>query len=400
MFLKKTVYYMLILLIGISCNNRNNKNEHIQLNSFLDSLKQIYAPDTRISLWNISIEDSSGIITLTGEVNNTKAFKEIDSIMLEKNPLIKNNLKLLPVDNQNQIVSGLINNSVANLRSKPKHSSEIVTQVLLGTPIKILKKEKAWYLIQTPNKYIAWVDAPAIVEINKDDLNTFKQSKKIIYNKQYGFSYSKPDINSQTISDLVIGCILPAKVHNGEFYIIEYPDKRSAYVKIDETVKIEDVFNKQIAEKELTKTAMKFLGIPYLWGGTSSKGIDCSGYTSLIYFMSGTVLQRDASQQIQYGDVITNEFDYKPLQIGDLLFFGRKATDKKPEKVTHVAMYIGDTEYIHASGKVRISSIDKERENYDPEYAPTFLRTVRIIGEKDDFGIQQISENEFYKEII
>ncbi len=400
MFLKKTVYYVLILFIGISCGNKNNTSEHIQLNSVIDSLKNIYAPDTRISLWNISIEDSSEIITLTGEINNTKAFKEINNIMLDKNPLIKNNLKLLPVDNQNQTVSGLINNSVANLRSKPKHSSEIVTQVLLGTPIKILKKEKGWFLIQTPNKYIAWVDAPAIIEINKDDLDAFKQSKKVIYNKQYGFSYSKPDVNSQTISDLVIGCILPAKVHNKEFYIIEYPDKRSAYIKIDETVKIEAIFNKKIAENGLTETAMKFLGIPYLWGGTSSKGIDCSGYTSLIYFMSGTVLQRDASQQIQYGNIITDKFEYKPLQTGDLLFFGRKATDKKSEKVTHVAMYIGDTEYIHASGKVRISSIDKERENYDPEYAPTFLRTVRIIGEKDDFGIQQISENEFYKEII
>ncbi len=270
----------------------------------------------------------------------------------------------------------------------------------MGTPVRILKRENGWYLLQTPNKYIAWVDAPAVARIDKNELQDYKLSKKVIYNKQYGFSYSRPDVNSQTISDLVIGCILPVVSSNADFYMVQYPDKRIAWVKKNEVTDIEEIFNKQIVENELIVTAKKFLGIPYLWGGTSSKAIDCSGFTSTIYYMNGTLLQRDASQQTKYGKIITTTYEYKDLLPGDLLFFGRKASDSLPERVWHVAMYIGDSEFIHASGKVNINSIDSTRNNFIPEYVERFVRAVRVKGEADGIGVQQITKNDFYKEII
>ncbi|MEN8225438.1 MAG: SH3 domain-containing C40 family peptidase [Bacteroidota bacterium] len=385
-------------MTGCTIQTKHTDTEKVQI--LLDSIKSVYAPDTRIALWDISIDRSSDTIRIIGELDKTESFDAIDAVIIKEYPHIENHISLLPEEDIDQIVTGLINNSVANLRSKPKHSSEIVTQALLGTPVRILKRKNDWYLIQTPNKYIAWVDAPAITKIGKQELSAYKQSEKIIFNKQYGFSYTQADDKSQRVSDLVVGCILPIISTDKGFYQVQYPDKRVAWVKIAETIDANIIFNMLLVEEALVSTAQKFVGIPYLWGGTSSKAIDCSGFTSTIYYMNGIILQRDASQQTKYGKEITSTYECTDLLPGDLLFFGRKASDSLPERVTHVAMYIGKTEFIHASGKVRINSIDSTRDNFIAEYVPRFVRASRVKGEIDGSGIENFAENKFYKEII
>ncbi|MCK5134663.1 MAG: C40 family peptidase [Bacteroidales bacterium] len=392
--------FLFVLLITGACSTRINRTRIAGINFLLDSLKSVYAPDERIALWNVSVSGSSAIISLTGEVDKKEAYNGIVEVFEEKYPDLENSIVLLPEGESRQIVSGLINNSVANLRSGPRHSAEIVTQVLLGTPIRVLKRENDWYLVQTPNQYLGWVDAPALERVDGSELTDFKRSEKIVYNEQYGFSYAEPNDNSQPVSDLVIGCILPVTSSVPGFYEVQYPDSRVAWVKKVEVISTGEVFNITMDEKDLVETARKFMGIPFLWGGTSSKAIDCSGFTSTVYFMNGILLQRDASQQTRYGKEITTSYESKNLVPGDLLFFGRRASDSLPERVTHVAMYIGDTEFIHASGKVRINSIDSARNNFLPEYVPRFVRAVRIKGEAGGKGIERISENEFYKEII
>ena len=105
----------------------------------------IYAPDKRVSLWKVSIAENSDKIELIGELDNEIAYNDIVDVIVKKYPKVEINIKLLPEEGNSQVVNGLINNSVANLRSNPRHSAEIATQALLGTPIRILKRENDWY---------------------------------------------------------------------------------------------------------------------------------------------------------------------------------------------------------------------------------------------------------------
>ncbi len=394
------IVFLAIIITNSSCTPKSQKQNTNSFKVFVDSLQSVYAPDKRVTLWESSITTESEKTIFELIVDKQETYKNVEQAIKLKFPEVEILIELLPKENHEQLINGLVNNSVINLRSNPRHSAEIATQALLGSPLKILKKEGSWYLVQTPNKYLAWTDEAAIVEIDKLDLKKYKTAKKIVFIDQYGFSYSKPNDKSQVVTDLVIGSILPVIDNKRKFYKVEYPDGRIAWVKKNQFIDFEELAYMKINEEALIKTAKRFNGVPYLWGGTSSKNLDCSGFTSLVFFMNGTILQRDASQQTKYGKEITTNYDYEKLKPGDLLFYGRKASDSLPERVTHVAIYMGDSQFIHSSGKVRINSMDSTQNNFLPDYVSIFVRATRVKGNFDDFGIQKISDNEFYKEII
>jgi len=398
---KITLKIFVLIMVVSSCTMTNNKKISDKISADIDSLKKIYAPDTRVVVWDISVIIENDSVKIIAESDNSEAVDHLKKIISEKYSHAVLNIRLLPENEPERNVHAIVNNSVASIRGEPKHSAELVNQAFLGTPVRILKKHKGWYLAQTPNKYLGWINGDDIVLFNAEQLANFKQFNKIVYKKQSGSSYVEPDISSQVVSDLVIGCILAVTETGNRFYQVQYPDGRKAYVLKDEIVEMMTVFNRIPDQENLVNTAKKFYGIPYLWGGFSSKAIDCSGFTSTVYFLNGVVIQRDASQQIRYGTEISAEFEYKDLLPGDLLFFtGVDHLETNPKRVTHVGIYIGDSEFIHASGKVKINSMDSSRKNFDPEYRNTYIRTMRIIGNVGTESIEKITENKFYKNII
>jgi len=395
MNIKNLVIFLVLIVVLDSCSETNESSLVSEITDSIASLKQIYAPDSRVALWNISIKNSNNKLSVVGEVGNKNAragLLKLETVY----PSVDFSVNILP-NVHTKTMFAIVNNSVSSIRKEGRHSAEMVNQALLGTPVKVFKKEDSWYLIQTPNRYLGWINEADIVLLDSAGMHEYKTEKKVVYNRQYGFSYTKPDDKSQVVSDLVIGSILPVTGNENNFFEVKYPDGRIAFVRKDEVIDLDALLSKKPEGKELVKTALKFNGIPYLWGGFSSKAIDCSGFTSAIYFLNGIILQRDASEQTRYGKEITTDFVSTDLQPGDLLFFGQKAKGSLPEKVTHVAMYIGNSEFIHASGKVRISSMDSTKSNYTASYAHRFVRAIRIIGQENGKTIQKISDNSFYK---
>ena len=399
--MKKIGISLLAFLLAFACTNRMDRTMG-EIQILLDSLQSEFAPDSRIALWELSLSGSEGTLVLSGEVDQKAAYKALVSNMDRLYPEVDVQVLLLPEDGEGRLVHGLVNNSVIHLRKEPSSKTEMVSQVLLGRPIRILKEAEAKYLIQTPDGYLGWVNIPEVQPLSKEELEAYREMEKIIFTAQYGFAYSEADQASLPVADLVIGCMLPVLSATPEFYQVQYPDGRLAWVKKGEARRAMDILMQPVNKEGLVKTAMAFHGIPYLWGGTSSKAIDCSGLVTNVYFMNGIQLPRDASQQTHLGRVISTEYNPEGLETGDLLFFGRKATDELEEAVTHVAMYLGEGEFIHSAGfreRVSVNSMDPEAENFIERYPDIFIRTVRIIGEEYE-GFQPVTENRFFKEIL
>ena len=398
---RRALNLLFFTLLISACTSKADRTI-VAMANLLDSLELQFAPDGRVELWQLSVKKADRILVLEGEVGSRASHEAISSSVAEHFPGVENRVKLLPEDNPGRLVNALVNNSVAHLRKAPSSKTELVSQVLLGTPVRILKEEEGMFFIQVPDGYMGWVNVNEVHFLEPAELELYKSRKKIVYASQYGFARSEPDDSSLPVADLVVGCILPVLSEKGAFYETEYPDGRLAWVKKAEVIPATDVFHKEALKEEVLQTAMAFHGIPYLWGGASSKNLDCSGFVSNVFFMNGIQMPRDADQQAQCGREITTEFGASSLEEGDLLFFGRKASPEEEESVSHVAIYMGDGEFIHAAGfldRVSINSMDSTQAHYIESYPEIFVRASRIIGE-DSKGFLPLARNPYYKEII
>ena len=206
--------------------------------------------------------------------------------------------------------------SVAPIRAEPSHQSEMTSQLLYGESVEILEINGSFSKIKMDfDHYEGWIDSKQIAKISDEDL---AERKTEIIKKTFGIY---PLENGETL--LSIGSELNSKTEN----------------------LLKDSDSKTIAE-----TALQFLNVPYLWSGRSFFGIDCSGFTQLVYKVHGISLPRDAYQQAEIGQVL----DFiEESEVGDLAFF-----ENSEGKISHVGIMLEDQKIIHAYGKVRIDLLD------------------------------------------
>lgn len=333
---------------------------------------------------------------LTGTTNHPKEFLSLKK-NLEKNDIVfTDSVRLQSNPALGDKVYGLINVSVANLRSEPLHSAELSTQALLGTPINVLDKKNNWLLVQTPDNYISWIEESTVTILNRQEINKWMDARKTVYYRNYGNSYEKADTRSQTISDVVICNIFEYISENRNFVKVMYPDKRVAFLKKTDCIDYRKWINlPNPTPADIIKTAKTFTGIPYLWGGTSSKGLDCSGFTKLTFLIHGIIIQRDASQQARHG-IVSNGVTFDKLQPGNLLFFGKKDKNIDNGSITHVAIYTYNNEYIHASGMVGCNSFDSNSPIYSVYRANSFIKASDYISAIGTENITKVKYSDFY----
>lgn len=357
--------------------------------SVISNIKTAYAPDKRVALFDVEAVKLNENLVLKGESNLPEAVSALKDSLSSQGVAFVDSIKLLPAAELGGKIFGVVNLSVANLRSQPQHSAELATQALMGTPLNVLKKERGWYLVQTPDQYIAWLDWGGLQLMTDKEFKDWKATEKLIYTKPFGFSYKNAKADSSTISDLVLGDILEISGLQEGFFEVKYADGTIAYIPEEDATLYEDWLEKlSQSESSLVNTSFLFKGLPYLWGGTSFKGVDCSGFTKTVYFMNGLIIPRDASQQIHTGELVDDQKHFEKLLPGDLLFFGRPATESSSEKVVHVGIWIGNDEFIHASGNVHVSSMDSTAENFDDYNYERYLRSKRLLNQRDTNLIQ------------
>jgi cell wall-associated NlpC family hydrolase len=293
---------------------------------------------------------------------------------------------------------GVVHISVCNLREEGKFTSGMSTQALLGMPVKVLQYN-GWYEIQTPDDYTGWVHRMVITPMSKEQYNEWNRAEKIVVTSHYGFTYEKPDEKSRPVSDVVAGNRLKWEGNTRLFYKVSYPDGRQAYIpkSISQPETQWRASLKQDVES-IIETAYSMMGIPYLWAGTSSKGVDCSGLVRTVLFMHDIIIPRDASQQAYVGEHIDIAPDFSNVKRGDLVFFGRKATAERKEGISHVGIYLGNKQFIHALGDVHVSSMNPADQNYDEFNTKRLLFAVRFLPYiNKEKGMNTTNKNPFYQ---
>ncbi len=228
------------------------------------------------------------------------------------------------------------------VRAEKSHTSEQVTQLVFGDVYQILNysEDKTWAKIENHfDKYQGWIPAEALFMISEAYCTEFTQKTHSVAADYTGYIL----IEGKKIV-IPAGSSLPflekgfIRIENKEY---EYKGKSQA-------------LNYQNGKKLLLQTARTYLGTPYLWGGKTKQGIDCSGFTQMVFKQSGFDLPRDSYQQAEVGKKITLE----NAQPGDVAFFQRKAEGEG--KVVHVGIYLGKGKIIHADGQVRINQLDQK----------------------------------------
>ena len=230
---------------------------------------------------------------------------------------------------------GISNLSIVPMRIEAADQSEMVNQVIFGEHFKVLEIRKKWSRIRLAHdSYEGWICNKQWIEIEED---IYKQLDKEVAT----ITTDILDIITKTHHQpIVIGSILPSyksghALINNEMYQFDGLTT-PGFIKKD----------------KLVENALMYLNAPYLWGGRSPLGIDCSGFTQMVYRLQGVDLPRDAYQQAEVGTTLSFVEESEP---GDLAFF-----DNAEGKITHVGIILEDNHIIHASGKVRIDRIDQQ----------------------------------------
>lgn len=292
------------------------------------------------------------------------------------------------------------------MRLNPDYESPLETQALMGTIVEIIGEESYWRQVVTPEPYTAWCTNLGLVEMTAEQINEYKAAPKYICTVQHSGVYETPSVKSRRLSDLSMGNLLRIVYKEGKkvkpsvkkkWAEVMLPDGRKGWTPAADLKPFAEWAGKQkLTAENIVSTAMQFEGTPYLWGGASSKGLDCSGLVRLTFMMNGHLLPRNASQQVNHGREIIMECDHsitpdsdklyqemltrtKHLQPGDLVFFGSPETFWSKEKITHVGIYIGNGRIIHASHKVRVNSLIPGQKDYY-ENSHRLLKARRFIN--------------------
>lgn len=277
--------------------------------------------------------------------------------------------------------------SVACVREHPGHASELGTQVVMGTPLKVLSREGEWVRIETPDGYVGYVISNSLQVMGAVEMDKWRSVERVSVcsiDQTYVYCGTEDRAGASRLCDVVNGCVLellPGSDELGASALVpvRLPDGREGCIKSDDVVELEELASHSCSKRDVLTFAEMMMGTPYLWGGTSSKSMDCSGLTKIAYFSQGVILPRNASQQARIGCAV-DASDFPAFAPGDLLFFGNSITGR----INHVGLYVGDEKFIHCSGHVKVNSLNPD----DADYLPLSLLSVRRL---DDYDMKRLS---------
>ena len=366
-----------ILLVSLFLLLMCSRKDQLILNfeSKMSKIQKKYVPDLSLEVFRIQLINENNQWILKGETTRSEVKDLVESVadsVLGENKYL-NHLKVLPDSSLRDSIYGIVRISVANLREEPRERVQLIDQSLMGQILRLLKEERGWYLVWTEYHYLGWCTEESFIRTDSAGAARWQSEATARVNQLFPMIYSQPDENSEPVSDVVLNARLKIESKEWSWSKVILPDNRIGFVR-SKYLSLEPISQKspEVLRKDLIFTARSMMGLPYLWGGNSSKGNDCSGFTQTVFKTNGIELPRDSRQQALLGqEIIADEF-FSNILPGDLFFFGSK------ERITHVGISLGGANFIDQGGMVQISSLDSTAKNFSP-YRKKTLKTIRRL---------------------
>jgi hypothetical protein len=265
-------------------------------------------------------------------------------------------------------VEAVVVSAVENMYAAADDSVDVVSQATLGQVVEVVDTSGTFARVRTPDRYEGWLPRAALaVYADPTTLRYARAGRVVEVTSLMAYVYREADVTSarpKTRAPLATRLEVAGDGPSGRWLAVRLPSGGTGYVQTGDVKPVDPATPRpRGSPQELLATARRFLGVPYLWGGMTAQGIDCSGFVSRVYHANGVVLPRDADLQLDDPNAVPVERD--ALLPGDLVFFGVDVGH-----VTHVGLYLGDGRFInattHETPAVREDRLD------DPHWSSTY----------------------------
>lgn len=360
---KRRIGMLLFILFILSSPGAGDHQEGIReyLHQFQESL------DLRTEIFSLEIQEEENMLLLLGEVSEEETIQQFlfELAQAFEHPFLVE-VKLLHEG------YGLIQKPSLLVRKTPSDQGEVVTQLLYHTPVRILKETGGFFLIQGPDAYLGWIPEETIISFpTSRDFHAFiQQGRTGLVHKEESLLWSRPYADEKI--EILHGTRLQLGRREGDWYPVMHPEKE-LWIQADDLLLKGEI---RKSSEEILATARFYQNTPYLWGGTTIAGADCSGFVQRVLDFHGIFYPRDSDQQYQFGEIRPLE-ERKP---GDLLFFSTYQ-----EGASHVGFYLGENEFIHCSSaaeSVIIHSLNPQDHHFNAYLKDRLLGVQPLVWSK------------------
>jgi len=355
----------------------------VSVNDLLEGLKVQWDP--RLFVCEVRAQVARGDVTLEGFVDGVKREDLLSAVRaLAGVRRVTDRVVQLPDPTLGPEVAGLVRVAVANLGDEPgqDQGDHVVTQARLADPVEVLRQESGWYLVRmTDDGYLGWLNGENLIRLDQATLAAYSEREQALVTAKFATIHTE---GTGVIVTAVMGTILPVALDGtdgspgasgGELGVL-LPNGEAGLIKVSEVRRLPSaraVFAQARPAEAIIALAEEYRGLPYLWGGTTSQGFDCSGFVQFVFGMNGYQLPRDADMQFKVGAPVADRSQLRP---GDLVFW----TTYKAGP-SHIGIYIGGARYIHSGGTngVTINSFDPQALDYSEKLDQAYIGARRVI---------------------
>jgi gamma-D-glutamyl-L-lysine dipeptidyl-peptidase len=340
--------------------------------ALIADVREAFAPDPRMAVFEVEVEVRGDAVALVGATSEPEAAEALHARVAALGSSIRviDEVVRLPEADPDERVHGVVTSAVAPLLSSPDIRSTQVSQAVLGTRLLLLRREQRWFQCRGTDRYVGWVHAGYLALMDESSARAWETGTEGDPWISLGGDARSPD------GDVVVRLPWGARVIREGADVLRLPDRRLAHPAGELIPAATRPIAFPAEGAAMVETARRWLGVPYLWGGVTMGGVDCSGFVQAVYLMHGMHLPRDSDQQSHAGEPAEPGDDFADLRAGDLLFFA-----EVDGMVTHVGMSMGGSRIIHASlGNGGVAQNDLAgRRRFELELRRIFVRARRFV---------------------